>query len=98
MADRAKKFTELTATTSVAGDAVLVLVQDPSGTPATRKITVNNLLSNSSATVRATMVKGTNPPSTANSTGTAGEVRYDSNYAYFCVSDNTWKRVALSTW
>ena len=30
--------------------------------------------------------------------GTAGEIRYDSNYIYICVATNTWKRVAIDTW
>lgn len=37
-------------------------------------------------------------PSAADSTGTAGQVAYDSDYFYVCVATNTWKRTALSTW
>lgn len=37
-------------------------------------------------------------PATATSTGTAGEIRYDSDYVYICVATDTWKRAALSTW
>lgn len=37
-------------------------------------------------------------PSTAGSTGTPGDIRFDANYAYFCTAINTWKRVAISTW
>lgn len=37
-------------------------------------------------------------PATASSTGTAGQVAYDSSYFYVCVGTNTWKRTALSTW
>lgn len=37
-------------------------------------------------------------PASASATGTTGEIRYDSNYIYICVSTNTWKRTALSTW
>jgi len=37
-------------------------------------------------------------PATATSTGTAGEIRYDSGYVYICVATNTWKRAALATW
>jgi len=37
-------------------------------------------------------------PATASSTGTAGEIRYDSGYVYICVATNTWKRAALTTW
>ena len=37
-------------------------------------------------------------PANAASTGTAGDIAFDSNYIYYCVATNTWKRVALSTW
>jgi hypothetical protein len=33
-----------------------------------------------------------------NSTGTTGQIAYDSGYVYICVATNTWKRSALSTW
>lgn len=35
------------------------------------------------------------PPAAAGSSGTAGEYSFDTNYAYFCIATNTWKRVAL---
>jgi hypothetical protein len=44
------------------------------------------------------ILSDTTAPATAASTGTAGDVRFDANYMYRCVSTNTWKRVALSTW
>ena len=37
-------------------------------------------------------------PASATSSGTAGDIRYDSNYLYVCVATNTWKRSALATW
>lgn len=37
-------------------------------------------------------------PTSATSTGTAGDIRYDANYIYVCVATNTWKRVSISTW
>ena len=37
-------------------------------------------------------------PSSATDTGTPGDIRYDSNYVYICISNNTWKRAALATW
>jgi hypothetical protein len=37
-------------------------------------------------------------PATASSTGTAGDVRYDTDYVYICTATNTWKRAALTTW
>ena len=33
-------------------------------------------------------------PSTATSAGTAGEIRVDANYVYFCTATNVWKRLA----
>ena len=30
--------------------------------------------------------------------GNVGEIRFTSDYIYVCVADDTWKRVALSTW
>jgi hypothetical protein len=30
--------------------------------------------------------------------GYAGEICIDSNYLYYCVADNTWKRIALNSW
>ena len=39
-----------------------------------------------------------NAPATASSTGSAGDIRYDSGYVYVCVSTDTWKRAALTTW
>jgi len=39
-----------------------------------------------------------NAPATASSTGTAGQVVYDSGFIYVCVATNTWKRSALTTW
>ena len=37
-------------------------------------------------------------PASATSTGSAGEIKWDTNYIYVCVATNTWKRVAVSTW
>lgn len=37
-------------------------------------------------------------PTTSSDSGTPGMVSYDTSYLYICVDDNTWKRVALSTW
>ena len=42
-------------------------------------------------------INSTAPPITYTQSGTAGELRYDSNYLYICVATNTWKRVLLSS-
>jgi len=33
------------------------------------------------------------PPAASNSTGIVGQVAYDDNYVYICVSTNLWRRV-----
>ena len=37
-------------------------------------------------------------PTSATSTGTAGQIATDANYIYVCTATNTWKRVAIATW
>lgn len=37
-------------------------------------------------------------PASATDTGNAGDICWDTNYVYICVSTNTWKRAAISTW
>lgn len=37
-------------------------------------------------------------PSAADSTGTAGQVAYDSGFIYVCVDTDTWVRAAIATW
>ena len=37
-------------------------------------------------------------PQESSSPGTPGDIRWDSMHLYLCVSNNTWKRFALSEW
>jgi len=37
-------------------------------------------------------------PATPTSTGTAGDIAYDTSYMYICTATNIWKRTALTTW
>lgn len=37
-------------------------------------------------------------PASATSPGNSGDICWDNNYLYVCVSENTWKRSYLSTW
>lgn len=37
-------------------------------------------------------------PTSASDTGTQGDIAWDEDYIYVCISTNTWKRVAISTW
>ena len=37
-------------------------------------------------------------PASPTSSGDPGDLIYDSNYLYVCVSNNTWRRLVLSEW
>jgi len=93
MSDRAKKVSELTELTSPAGNDLLLIVDDPSGTPISKKITVTNLLGNSTANV---VIYNTTP---ANSTITVkkGTIMFDDSYLYIATANNTLKRITLNS-
>lgn len=91
MSDRSKKVTELTALTAPAGEDLLLIVDDPSGTPTTKKVTVSHLFGNVAANV---VIYNTTP---ANSTITVkkGTIMFDSSYIYVAVANNVLKRTGL---
>lgn len=37
-------------------------------------------------------------PTSASDTGSQGDIAWDANYVYVCISTNTWKRAELSSW
>ena len=92
MSDRAKKISELSALTAPAAVDLLVIVDDPTGTPITKYVTVGNLLGNSSANV---VIYNATP---ANSTITVkkGTLMFDTSYLYVATANNTLKRIALT--
>ena len=92
MSDRAKKISELSALTAPAAEDLMVIVDDPSGTPTTKYVSVGNLLGNSSANV---VIYNATP---ANSTITVkkGTLMFDSDYLYVATANNTLKRIALT--
>jgi hypothetical protein len=61
-----------------------------------------NIVSKGSGTVQANgnpVVTSVAVPATATSTGTAGQIAYDSaGYVYICTAANTWRRAAISAW
>jgi hypothetical protein len=93
MSDRSKKITELTALASPSADDRMVIVDDPSGTPITKYVTVGNLFGNSAANV---VIYNSTP---ANSTITVkkGTLMFDTSYLYVATANNTLKRIALSS-
>lgn len=52
-------------------------------------------ISDAASATKATLVTA---PALASSSGTAGQIAYDSSFFYVCISTDTWKRVAIATW
>jgi hypothetical protein len=59
---------------------------------------VRTLLNTNLANLNSAKLEWVTKPAAANSTGTAGQVAYESGYLYVCVSANTWQRVQIATW
>lgn len=94
MADKAKKISELTALTGPAGEDLLVIVDDPTGTSnATKKVTVANFLGNSSANISLRI----STPANSTINVKQGTIFFDSSFLYIATSNNNLKRVSLSS-
>lgn len=91
-----QKVSNLTATTTTLDNDVIYIVQSN----ASKKITLQNLFNYANANVRSNVIAIANVtvPASANSTGTVGTIRFDSNYIYIAVAQDTWKRANLYTW
>lgn len=50
-----------------------------------------------SSNPNTTSIAPNNPPQFSNSNGYAGEIRWDSNYLYICISNNLWKKISLES-
>jgi len=90
MADSSKKVSELPVAANVASTDRVMVLRDPSGNASVRTVTVANFGAN--------LVFSNSVPANSVSTGIAGTIRFDTNYVYVCVANNTWKRAALTTW
>ena len=105
MADQ--KISELTEQTSAAGEDLIHLVDDPSGTPINKKITVQSLFqnvptelkTNSSFEANTNAIRISTSSTPANTaTALHGEMRWDANYIYVATANNSWKRATLNIW
>ena len=106
MAARAKKASAFNVSTGLSSGDSVMSVANVSSVMNNAIVTIDLLLANSNVPI-ATV--GNNPLSTANliftsstvpsitaSTGTVGQMKWDTNFLYVCVSANHWRRVAFS--
>lgn len=107
MTSRAKKISELTESTSPTPDDLLVIVDSPASGAVTKKITVANLLGNSSANVTVSntallsaknvVVRRKETPVNSTATSPQGTIYFDDNYIYVVTSTGVTKRAALAS-
>lgn len=69
-----------------------------------RVISVSQIISRLSSAYTLSQISSGNyatitaVPSSSTASGSPGQIAYDSNYLYICVSINTWKRIPLEAW
>jgi hypothetical protein len=90
MADNSKKVSELPTAANVASSDRVLVLRDPSGATSVRTVPFSTLSAN--------IIISNTVPANTSSNGNAGTIRYDSNYIYVCIANNTWKRAELTSW
>lgn len=90
MTDNSKKVSELPTASNVASTDRVLVLRSPAANASVRTVTV--------ADFSANIVVSNSAPATSSSAGVAGAIRFDSDYVYVCVANNTWKRSALTSW
>jgi len=61
-------------------------------------VTTTGTATLSGKTLTSPKITSGNAPATATSTGTVGQIEWDSGYVYICTATNTWKRTAIDPW
>lgn len=90
MANTAKSVANLNiASTLSMSDRVVVLV-NPSSTSNVKTANLSVFVAN--------LALSNSVPANSTSNGFTGTIRYDSDYVYICVANNTWKRSSISNW
>lgn len=97
-----KKISELIACTAPSTNDKLVLVANAGSN--TQYCTVNNFFNNAAVNVTANVVTGNTviissnlTPANSTANGVKGTIVWDSTYIYIAVANNSWKRIALTT-
>ena len=90
MANNSLKVSQLPQASNVAATDRVVILRDPTGSASVRTVTLNNFSAN--------IIISNSTPANSSANGVAGTIRFDNNYVYICVSNNTWKRADLTSW
>jgi len=88
------KITDLTSGTALTGTELFESVQSASSV----KLTADQIKTFIGITDDTLNIPVARTPATAASTGTTGDICWDSSYIYVCVATDTWKRAGIATW
>jgi hypothetical protein len=64
----------------------------------TNFLQTNNVNISAISTTHITLLTSQTIPVLSSDNGITGSIKWDSDYLYICINENTWKRVALSAW
>lgn len=70
----------------------------PSTYPYKIKESNNAVTDNGDGTDSVKMIVVSDAPTSSTSSCDVGQIAYDNNYVYICISDDTWKRASIITW
>lgn len=82
-----------TITSPLAADKMLII---EAGVP--YQIALSDLAAYIGGGSGAAILTKSTVPTSPTSTGTQGNISWDSNYFYICTAANTWRRWAIATW
>lgn len=91
-------FLSLVSISSAQTDPSTKYILDENDLFYTSFFTANNTASIYNALNLSTYIKFSQAPSTPTSPGVSGQVAYQNNYLYICVSNNNWRRIRMGTW
>ena len=92
MSDNSLKTSELIQAANIAGtDRILILynANNSNSVPSTRTIPLSTFCAN--------LIIQQNTPANSTANGLTGNLTFDNNYVYVCISNNVWTRSTLSS-
>lgn len=90
MANQAIRVANLAIAGSLARTDRLVVLTNPATTANVKTVNVDIFVAN--------LALSNSVPANSSANGYTGTIRWDSDYLYVCVANNTWKRITLNSW
>jgi hypothetical protein len=89
MSNNAKPISNLAITTTLSSSDRVVVLANAATTANVKTIALSDFANNFAITNLT--------PASSSANGFVGQITFDTNNLYICVSNNVWKKIALST-